>query len=235
MAELTYTYTTLPKIWPGKKRASFFRRERGPFKVTTWRPIEVLLLRELSKLGAKNVRIAVDMPHPQSWNMQGTPRAGARAATPAVIVSFTRRDGAQLMFPCDTFNDWQTNIYAIAKSLELLRAIDRYQVMPEGRDQYTGAQLQITSGATAMSPDDAAALIGALSELPPHVILQEPSVAAMAIRIARRQSHPDTEGGSEEAYVRVTNAMAVLNAVHGGSDACISRSACSCAPAASRR
>lgn len=210
--KIPYRYVTLPKVWPGKQRPSDFRRIVGPFKVTTWTPVERLLTSELAKLGAKDVVLAIDLPNPAHWNMQGNPRADARAATPAVIVSFTNRDGVRLTFPCDTYSDWQTNVYAIAKSLENLRAVDRYGVT-QGDAQYVGFRaLPPGGGATVqtLTAEEAAEIIAKHSELPAHVILAEPSVARVAIRSAKRAAHPDA-GGEPGEFELVADAAAVLD------------------------
>jgi hypothetical protein len=213
---IPYSYSMLPTVWPGKQRPDGFRRIKGPFKVTTWSRIERELSRELAHLGAKDVVIALDMPKPQSWNMQGAPRADARAQSPAAIVSFTRRDGNRLTFPCDTYADWQTNIYAIAMSLEKLRAVDRYGVT-QGDQQYVGFRALPPGGSTstpAMTEDEAAQLLGEFSDLPAHVILAEPSVARVAIRAAKGRSHPDADGEPGD-FERVTAAAILILRLHG--------------------
>lgn len=214
--KIPYRYTTLPKLWPGKQRPVGWTRTRGPFKVTTWNAIENLLSFELQKLGAKDVVLAIDLPNPAHWNMQGAPRADARAASPAVVVSFTNRDGVRLTFPCDTYSDWQTNVYAIARSLENLRAVDRYGVT-QGDAQYVGFRALPPGGGTgprAMSAEEAAEIIAQYSELPAHVILAEPSVARVAIRAAKRNTHPDV-GGDADEFKRVGEASDVLEKLHG--------------------
>ena len=205
-----YKYTTLPKIWPGTKRPAGFRREAGKFKLTTWKRVEDALFRELRHLGAKDVVIAIDLPNPGHWNLQGAPRAEARANTPAVIVSFTRRDGVRMTFPCDTFSHWQTNVYAIAKSLENLRAVDRYGVTLQGQ-QYAGFAALPPAGGTAaqFTAEQAADIIAEFSELPAHVIISEPSVARLAIQRAKNATHPD-KGAAAGDFDRVTKAAEAL-------------------------
>lgn len=213
---IPYRYRTLPRIWPGKTRPVDYSRPAGPFKVTTWSMIERALLYELGRLGAKDVELAIDLPNPAHWNAMGTPRADARAATPAVVLSFTRKDGVRLTFPCDTYAVWQTNVYAIAKSLEALRAVDRYGVT-QGDQQYVGFKaLPPGSGAAgerALSAEEAAEILQTFSDLPAHVIIAEPSVARVAIRTAKGRSHPDADGQAGD-FELVTRAADVIEHLH---------------------
>jgi hypothetical protein len=121
----------------------------------------------------------------------------------------------RLTFPCDTYADWQTNVYAIAKSLESLRAVDRYGVT-QGDAQYVGFKALPSGGgsAPAMTAEQAADIIAEHSELPAHVILQEPAVARVAIRTAKRSAHPDA-GGEPGAFERVTDAATLIERLHG--------------------
>ena len=66
----------------------------------------------------------------------GMPRADARVTSPAVAIAFQCAKGA-MTFPCDEFDDWQSNIRAIALGLEALRKIERYGITPNN-EQYTG-------------------------------------------------------------------------------------------------
>lgn len=213
--EMTYRYVPLPKQWPGKRRPSGRAPTRSPFKVTTWSPIERLLSRELGYLGAKDVTIALDIQNPMYWRMDGGLRSDARTITPGVIVSFTGKDGVRFTFPCDTYGDWQTNAYAIAVTLEKLRAIARYGVT-QGDQQYVGFKA-LPSGASSaparMTAEDAADLLAEYSPFPARLILNEPVIAGEAIKAAKRKTHPDA-GGASDAFAKVTEAADVLAALN---------------------
>lgn len=83
----------------------------------------------------------------QDLRLDGTLRANAKAASPAVRLAFDSNVGP-LTYATDEFcrpswrrggmqEDWQHNVYAVAKSLEALRMVDRYGVSKRG-EQYTG-------------------------------------------------------------------------------------------------
>jgi hypothetical protein len=217
MPALLYTYSPLPAVWPGKRRASDFVRKRSPFKVI-WTKTEALLARELAHLKAKDVKIAIDIRNPGYFRQDGMIRADARPVTPAVILSFTNGAGVRLQFPCDTYAYWQDNVHAIALSLEALRAVDRHQVT-QGDAQYIGFKALPPGASSAgaapeMSEDRAATILADYCDFPAHLIVQEASVARIAIRTAKSRTHPDAKG-SPGAFEDVTAAAAVIARLHG--------------------
>jgi hypothetical protein len=216
MPRLTYKYSPLPATWPGKRRPTSFVRKRSPFKMI-WTKTEKLLERELTHLGAKDVVIAVDIRNPGFFRQDGMLKADARPASPAVILAFTNRAGVRLQFPCDTYAFWQDNVHAIALSLEALRAVDRHEVT-QGDAQYVGFKALPAGGgapgAVEMTEGRASEILAEYSDFPPHLIVQESSVARIAIRTAKSRSHPDAKGPAG-AFEDVTAAAAVIARLHG--------------------
>lgn len=205
-----YRYTTLPDVWPGRARSG--PRRRSPYKRVTWAPVEHLLVSELRRVGAKDATIALDIRNPAYFRLDGGIRADARPVTPAVVVSFTNRDGVRLTFPCDTYGDWMHNIYAIAKTLEKLRLIDRDGVA-QGDQQYVGFKA-LPPGAPAngrkeLTTEGAAGILTLWSGLDTIAILAHKSVADVAGRMAKSKAHPDA-GGDETDFVMVTEAIEVV-------------------------
>ena len=119
--------------WPLKPTPASSRK-RSQFQ-STWSKTVDLLERELGLLGAKNVVIEADC-EPSEVRIDGNLRANAKLRGPGVVVSFDCSKGAML-FPCDTFTDWQANVRGIALALEALRAVDRYGVTQQA-EQYRG-------------------------------------------------------------------------------------------------
>lgn len=98
-----------------------------------------LLESELAKLGAKEIVIQAQFEAKDIRN-DGWPRSSARPKGPAVVLSFQSKHGP-LSYPCDSYDAWEDNLYAIALALEALRAVDRYGVTKRA-EQYKGwAQL----------------------------------------------------------------------------------------------
>ncbi|PPF39806.1 molecular chaperone DnaJ [Pseudoclavibacter sp. AY1H1] len=183
--------------WPGTLTRA---RRRSDF-ASTWTQTLELMDRETRMLGGKNVHLQVAIP-PQHFRLDGRPRAIAKVEHPGVILTLDSKHGA-LSYPCDTFENWQDNVRAIALALEALRKVDRYGVT-RGGEQYRGF-LAIDAGSTMTVEGGAWNLIfrAALDVSAPYDF--EPEVAERAVRIAKLNTHPDT-GGRAEDFQRVTEA-----------------------------
>jgi hypothetical protein len=209
VATLQYTVKTLPPVWPGQRRANFLK---SPFK-TRWTATLELLAREIKKLGGTHVEIAVDLPRGEyDLRADGQLRADARPRR-AVIVSFRTPDGSRLQFPCDTYGWWQDNVYAIAKTLENLRAIDRWGATQSR--QYEGFKALASGTAPTMSSQAAAEIIGTAGRLLAENVLADAGYAKTAVRNALFHTHPDRNDGQRGEYDRVDAARKVLSAHHG--------------------
>lgn len=150
----------------------------------------------------------------------GLPRANARPEHPGVILSVFTSEG-ELTFPCDAFDNWQDNLRAIALTLEALRKVNRYGVSQSGQ-QYRGWRA-IESGSSVpaeMGPTAAAAFLWTLAgnrnddphDTPLDRMRANSNVARNVYRAARKNSHPDRNGGDSEDFLRAESAAKVLRA-----------------------
>lgn len=209
MAELQYTLTELPPVWPGQRTRS---PKRAPFK-TQWSRTMNLLARELKYLSARNVEIALDLPRGAvDIRQDGMLRADARPR-PAVILSFIGSDGQRQAYPCDTFAWWQDNVYAIAVVLEDLRRAERYGV--QSALLRAGFKALPSQASATLTAEQAAKVIAQESDAPALHILADSAAAKAAVRTALFRSHPDRNAGVRERYDRVDAARSVL-ATHFG-------------------
>lgn len=181
-----------------------------------WDATLEVLYREVEMLDGRGLVIEVDITE-GDLRLDGTIRARARAASPAVIVSFDSKHGP-LSYRCDRFvaayynqpDDWQQNVRAIALTLEALRSVDRYGATETGQ-QYAGwkaigsAPAQVRQGALEV-----------LAELAGITLAEAAADTGRAASLARRKSHPDT-GGSTEKWHRYS--AAVTTAVRAKSGA----------------
>ncbi|VXB34509.1 molecular chaperone DnaJ [Pseudoclavibacter sp. 8L] len=188
--------------WPGKLTPV---RRRSAFG-STWTTTLELLDRETRALGGKNVRLQVAIP-PQHFRLDGRPRATAKAEHPGVILTLDSKHGA-LSYPCDTFDDWQDNVRAIALALEALRKVDRYGVT-RGGEQYRGFLALEVSPAQRIDAALAAIWLAAHDEPTPAGWRPSEPQARHALGRAKRRTHPDA-GGNAEAFQRVTEAEKYL-------------------------
>lgn len=171
-----------------------------------WTDTVKLLTREVGILGGKIVAVQIDVTDGQI-RRDGMLYASARAASPAVKVSFDSRHGA-LTYATDEFDHWQANVRAIALSLEALRAVDRYGVSHSG-EQYRGwAQLTSGSAEETLTRPEAARLLADAAGVDPASLVSEASIKA-AFRAAAQLAHPD-RGGDADAFRLITKARDLL-------------------------
>jgi hypothetical protein len=192
--------------WPGEKRKDW-QRKFAQFRSTYAQSLD-LLERELNHLKAKNIAIEAYFDRSKIRN-DGWPFSGAAPAEPGVIISFTGKSG-ELSFPCDTYQNWQHNLHAIALALEALRAVDRYGVTQRA-EQYKG-WAKLPPAPEVMLPVDAIALLLLHSGIEP----QSPVSLKEAWQAAARKLHPDnTVTGSSGQFVMLQKAKKALEEAYG--------------------
>lgn len=203
---MTVRYTTRPL----SDRTWLNSSNRVPTRFrTSWSDTLELLEREVDALRGRDLVIEVDVAE-SDLRLDGTIRARARAASPAVIVAFESKHGP-LLYRCDRFtaqwagqpDDWQQNVRAIALTLEALRAVDRYGATQTGQ-QYTGwRQIEATAAIVTESP------LQVLAELAGVPFGDGPKDVPRLVSLARRQAHPD-RGGTSETWARFNAALKAL-------------------------
>lgn len=216
-------YEALP-VWPlepSNRKASGFS--------ATWTQTLDLLDRELVNLGAEVVIIQAGFASGQI-RLDGYPRADATTSHPGVIISFDSKHGP-LRYVCDTFSGsrpwvsgtrresgrgatreipgYQANIRAMALGLEALRKVDRYGISKTG-EQYTGWK-QLTTGSGLTTVAEAKRLIERWAGLGDEDL--SGMDMALVIKKAMAKSHPDHDGGSDEAFHTVMDARKILAAL----------------------
>lgn len=185
--------------WPFDKPQSGYRN-RSKFKAR-WSETCQLLERELTKLGCKRLVIQLDCDRSQI-RQDGLPRADARAR-PGVIIAFNSKHGP-LRYPCDTFDDWQDNVRAIALALEALRTVDRYGVTKRA-EQYKGWQSLPSPNGDHWTPDAARQFLRSLFGEGMHRAASTEEL----IRLAEFKTHPD-RGGNPDDFKKVQQARKLL-------------------------
>lgn len=193
-----------PEGWLDPHRAG--TRLTSPFRVTSYQATLDKLTTELRFLDATAAHLQLDV-EPGQVRRDGWLRTGARVRHPGVILTADTPTQGSLVLACDRFDDvgyrslpaWQSNLRAVALSLESLRRVDRYGVT-SGR-QYAGfralpeaAGTALGAGETAtMSPDEAIEFIAAWSSHTADEIRLNPMTSRRsAIRRAMLRLHPDS-------------------------------------------
>jgi len=175
---------------------------------------------ELTRIGAKGGSVEVAMTA-NELRRDGLMYAGKAPRDPGVILRFTDRERREIVMPSDRYTSVEGNLFAIYKTLEALRTVDRHGVALSGQ-QYTGwAKLGSGGGSdAAMSLDDAAAIVirevegdsidaAQVAEVAQIIQSGAGTITKMYVRKARQMAHPDS-GGSDFRFSRVQAAVAVL-------------------------
>ena len=187
--------TKFPLAWPGYKprtpsharRASDFG-VRKPGQVTPDRAQRELLneIRLIGGIGvilSTNVRLRVD----------GTPYRDERPVDgdPGVAVYFKRR-GKDLAFACDRWLTVPENIWAIRKSIEALRGLERWGSKEMMESAFTGF-------AALPAPEQWFQVLGVSANATKDEVIK-------AYRRLASEHHPDLANGSHEAMARINRA-----------------------------
>lgn len=205
---MEYTFRPIQQ-WPGQKTR---RPKRSRFD-SSWKQTLDLLASELAHLGARSVVIQADCPESEI-RLDGMLRANARLNGQGVILSFQARKGG-LSFPCDSFDQWQDNVRAIALTLEALRKIDRYGVT-QNNQQYTGwRKLESEAIGTTGSVDEAMTIISEYACMMRGGIMADQEMYRRAVKKAKNATHPDRHGGDETDFRRLMQAVDLIERVKG--------------------
>ncbi len=192
-----------------------FQRGGNPFR-SSWSDTLKLLNRELGHLDGKDIVLELAVTA-GDLRRDGMLRSRARVEHPGVRLSFLSKHGP-MSYTCDQYvgiysddpPDWQINVRAIAKTLESLRAVDRYGAT--AGKQYAGfKELGAGSGATPMGGMTREQAVYVIDDYQPSDwSSRDRESAQLAYRRARAAAHPDRHGGDRTAWDAVEEAARVL-------------------------
>jgi len=189
--------------WPGKQTPSY-QQKRSRFRASYSTTLDDLE-RELNAIQAKDIVIQCYLELRDIRN-DGWPRSSARPKQPGVIVTFSQGKDV-ISMPCDTFEDWEQNLRAIALTLHALRMVGQYGVTKHN-EQYQGFKRLEAPNAGSGRAAAAAWLtsVSGISVLAPHCTLETINRAYIA---AAGKLHPD-RGGSHDEFVRLRAVVELL-------------------------
>jgi hypothetical protein len=163
---------------------------------------------ELGRIGATNVVLEAGFTDRQ-LRLDGTPRAEHKPVHSTVRITFKKDGKLPLSFTAGGHSDWVINIYLVAKTLEMLRAVERYACV-QGEEQYRGFS-SLPPGASSIiaaewaSPLDAAHFLATLGGyIVPRTGI--PTNIKEVYHTAAKKAHPDA-GGSTDLMSKVNRAM----------------------------
>lgn len=213
-------YTQRPLSIEARARLKGVVPRRAQFSAT-WTQTLKLLESELTLLvGRKNGYtystdidwvLQIDV-YERDLRLDGQLRAGARPQSPAVAIAIESAKTGPLLFVCGEYLDWGDNVRAIALTLELLRAVDRYGVT-KSSEQYLGFNALppgTPKPAAKMTLDEAAEFLAwTAGPLFSRERIARGEDLEQAFRHAARKHHPDG-GGDPALFRKVTEARDLI-------------------------
>jgi len=183
-------------------------RDQSRFRAP-WSSTLDMLDREIHHLGGTSWVLQIDVPE-RMINRNGTLSVRAVPVSPAVRVCLTSRRHGPMTYAMDRYLNWQSNIRAIALTLEALRAVSRYGVASSG-EQYRGWQA-ISNRPAGMSREQAAELLAHWAGLGTTLGLFDgyPAAVTAAYRAAAKRVHPDVTGDDGDTMARLNVARDLL-------------------------
>ncbi len=181
-----------PLAWPpGRPRHTGVKKD-GPFKLTLAAALEDLF-HELRRMGALYIVVSCNM---KGYEKDGTWRAYFKAPRPkdtGAAVYFDL-DKQQLCMTCDRWRLLEDNVRAIGKTVEAMRAIERWGSSETMRRAFSGFHHQLPAAGMDWR--------GVL-DLKRGATLED---AKRRHRELARGAHPD-RGGNEHEMVRLNQAL----------------------------
>ena len=188
--------TAYPLAWPAQyPRAKHLRT--SAFDKHPFGRCRNTLKRELTNLGAKQIVLSSNVPLKQD----GDPYARFGTIEDRGVAVYFVYKGKTTVLACDTYDRIECNVWAIQKTVNYLRAIDRYGVSDFLASAFAGFK--------ALPP-------GRGAEPPPTcweiLRITKPTATLESLRRAYaavlREAHPDTSiDGNAEKVERVTRAF----------------------------
>jgi len=194
--------------WPGQQTPSW-KRQRSRFRASYARTLDDVE-HELNAIKAKDIVIQCFLELRDIRN-DGWPRSSARPKQPGVIVTFSQGKDA-ISMPCDTFEDWEQNLRAIALTLHSLRMVSQYGVSKHN-EQYQGfKRLEAPSQESVRAV--AAKWLSDVSGIfvPADGCTDE--TLRRAYLAAAQRLHPD-RGGAHDEFARLQEVYRVLKGSTG--------------------
>ena len=186
--------------------------ERSRFR-SSWAITLAELSYEIERLGGTSWVLQIDVSD-YDLRKDGGMRANARPpSSHAIRINFTAKAKGPLSFAIDRYDDWRDNVRAVAKTLEALRAVDRYGVATAG-EQYRG-WTAISNRPAEMSREQAAEFIAHWAGVAGFAdvvaeIAQGGEDLRTAYYAAAKRAHPDVTGDDGDTMARLNAARDLL-------------------------
>lgn len=200
----TTAVEAFPLYWPeGRPRTPNYRMQRSRFDTGFGAALN-FLREETRRLNGRNLVISTNVP----LRIDGLPRANFTVSDPGVAVYFDLK-GKKVVMACDRWNRTHDNLYAIGKTIEALRGIERWG----SGDMLEAAFRGFAALPSAIvTPRPWRVVLGLEGADGSHVSLAD---VELRYREAARRAHPDC-GGSHERMAELNAAIGAARAELGG-------------------
>lgn len=122
-----------PLHWPfGQKRSKY--AVKSAFGSRSFAAARDFTIAELNRLGAKNVIISTNIPLRQD----GLPLGRFSMPQDKGVAAYFEWEGRPMAFACDRWDKIEDNIYAIGKTIEAMRGIERWGSSDMMKAAFTG-------------------------------------------------------------------------------------------------
>lgn len=190
-----------PLQWPaGWKKTSNYNRSTSKFADKSFAVARDYLMAELKRFRAKNIILSTNIP----LRKDGLPYSGYRQPDDTGVAVYFKLSGAwengrplpdkSMVFACDKWRKIEENIYAIYKTIEALRGVERWGSSDLMERSFTG----FTALPPAATKRDWWDVLGVPRGAGPHQIKE-------AYRDLARRHHPDN-GGSTDRMAEINRA-----------------------------
>jgi hypothetical protein len=178
-----------PLTWPdGWKRVA--RRTRSRFEVSGFGKARDFLLAEVKRMGGSGVILSTNIP----LRLDGLPYANSREPNDPGVAVYFRYGKRDMCFACDAFVTVRENAYAIAKTVEALRGIERWGASDMMERAFRGF-----AAIAATSQEDWTTVLECSADATVDTINAQ-------YRERARSAHPDVAGGSHGMMSRLNAA-----------------------------
>lgn len=111
-----------PLYWPeGWPRTDYYKQKKAQFKDRSVAIGRRYLVDEVRRFGGTDLIISSNL----ELKLDGTPRSGQRQPDDRGVAIFLKRDGVDVALACDVYTTIQDNLWALCRTLEALRQIER--------------------------------------------------------------------------------------------------------------
>ena len=111
-----------PLYWPeGWPRTEPYKQKRAQFKDRSVAIGRRFLTDEVRRFGGSELIVSSNL----QLKLDGTPRSGQRQPDDRGVAIFFKRSGVDMALACDVYTTVEDNLWALCRTLEALRQIER--------------------------------------------------------------------------------------------------------------